>query len=85
MRSDAALLRHEHESGKIETLCWIKGKLNPADPLTKRGASSATEVLQDWMVTGRLDWILRPNGGSVEVKQHTATGSNPVRILDKQW
>lgn len=35
VRADANLIRYQFEVGNSDQICWISGRLNPADPGTK--------------------------------------------------
>ena len=53
LRQAVRSLRESYEAGELSTLRWIAGKFNPADALTKRGASTAP-LLSKMCCTGRL-------------------------------
>ena len=53
LRQAVRSLRERYEAGDISTLRWIAGKANPADALTKRGASTNT-LLSTMRTTGKL-------------------------------
>ena len=53
LRQAVRSLRERYELGDISALRWIAGKANPADALTKRGASTA-ELLSSMSSKGRL-------------------------------
>lgn len=55
IRSDVSCIRYEFQTGNVNELSWITGKLNLSDPLTKAD-SSLTESLQLLLSTGHL-WI----------------------------
>ena len=47
-------LRMDYESGTVDSISWIEGKRNTADPLTKPLAGDTTGILEDKLSTGRL-------------------------------
>ena len=58
MRKDIAALRELYGSETIHRMGWIKGTINPADALTKRGAACTLEVLQAMLNNGALGLTL---------------------------
>ena len=53
IRADVNLIRFEYETHSVNTVVWIPGKSNPADPGTKRD-SPLTDVLRLMLYTGVL-------------------------------
>ena len=53
LRQAVSTLRERYEVGDISTLRWIAGKANPADALTKRGATTSN-LLNTMCSTGKL-------------------------------
>jgi len=53
IRGDVSCIRFEFQTGNVERISWIPGKLNLADPLTKKD-SPLTDMLQLSLFTGRL-------------------------------
>ena len=53
IRGDVNLIRFEYETHSVNTVVWIPGKTNPADPGTKRD-SPLTEVLRLMLYTGQI-------------------------------
>ena len=53
LRQAVTSLRERYEVGDISVLRWIAGKTNPADALTKRGASTSF-LLSTMCTTGKL-------------------------------
>lgn len=51
---DIHALRVDYESGVIDSVSWIAGKKNPADPLTKPHAGETAGILTEMLVSGRL-------------------------------
>ena len=51
IRADVNLIRFEYETHSVNTVVWIPGKCNPADPGTKRD-SPLTDVLRLMLYTG---------------------------------
>lgn len=57
IRGDVGCIRFEFRTGTVEKISWIPGKVNLADPLTKKD-SVLTEPLQLTLFTGRLSLYL---------------------------
>ena len=53
IRGDVNLIRFEYETHSVNTVVWIPGKCNPADPGTKRD-SALTDVLRLMLYTGKI-------------------------------
>ena len=53
IRGDVSCIRFEFQTGAVETISWIPGQANLADPLTKKD-SCLTDALQLTLLTGRL-------------------------------
>lgn len=53
IRADVNVIRFEFETMAVNTMVWIPGKCNPADPGTKRDSPLA-EVLQLMLFTGKI-------------------------------
>lgn len=65
IRSDVACIRYEFQTGCIDAITWIPGKLNLADVLTKSD-SPLTDALQLTLYTGRIQIDF---GHQLETKQ----------------
>ena len=53
IRGDVSCIRFEFQTGAVDTISWIPGQANLADPLTKKD-SCLTDALQLTLFTGRL-------------------------------
>ena len=53
IRADVNVIRYEFQTRSVDKIVWVPGKVNLADPGTKRD-SALTETLQALMTTGRL-------------------------------
>lgn len=53
IRADVAVIMYEFETHNINRMIWIPGKINPADPLTKRD-SPMNKALQLMLYNGLL-------------------------------
>ena len=53
IRGDVSCIRFEFQTGAVDQISWIPGRINLADPLTKKD-SSITGALQLTLFTGRL-------------------------------
>ena len=65
-------VRASYETGEVSTLRWIAGKINPADALTKRNATTGS-LLNRMCTTGRLTIELKPEHATA--KRDTAASS----------
>lgn len=70
LRQAVRSLRERYELGEISTLRWIAGKANPADALTKRGASTSP-LLSNMCLTGRLCVDLASGLASKDMEPHS--------------
>ena len=68
LRQAVQSLRERYELGEITTLRWIAGKVNPADALTKRTASTAP-LLSNMCHQGRLCVDLSQGAASSDVQE----------------
>ncbi|PXF42688.1 hypothetical protein BWQ96_07574 [Gracilariopsis chorda] len=66
MRGDVSVIRYEFETGNIESMLWIPGRLNCADPLTTN----------DTPMYGSLELMLYDGKISLEFRQAIASSSN---------
>ena len=69
---DIHALRVDYESGLIDALSWVAGKMNPADPLTKPHAGETAGILTEMLATGRLPCdinVLRCYGKALQEEQ----------------
>ena len=69
---DIHALRVDYESGLIDAVSWVAGKMNPADPLTKPHAGETAGILTEMLATGRLPCdinVLRCYGKALQEEQ----------------
>ncbi|KAA8495360.1 Respiratory burst oxidase-like protein C [Porphyridium purpureum] len=73
LRLDAALIRHELETGELQQLTWIRGNRNPADCLTKRVTGTGQVILRNWIEESALSHFQESGTKGGRVETVTAT------------